>query len=150
MSHLSSCWREVLVTPCYDTRDEHCWFRWAAGFPVLIILIFFFFGIRTVWVFLHNPHPTRFNSRRVSSPSLGFLFGRRRIAAPRAARLVPRNKACPRGVSTDRSIGLASAPCGAALPAGAPRQGLCEEPGLPAASRPVWARRAALSERWGS
>lgn len=26
-----------------------------------------------------------------------------RIAAPRAARLVPKNKACPRGVSTDRS-----------------------------------------------
>lgn len=32
-----------------------------AGFPVLVILIFFFFGIRIVWVFLHNPHPTSFH-----------------------------------------------------------------------------------------
>lgn len=42
------------------TKPKHS----PAGFPVLIILIFFFFGIRTVWVFLHNPHPTRFNWNR--------------------------------------------------------------------------------------
>lgn len=29
MSHLSCSWREVLITPSNDTRDEHRWLRWA-------------------------------------------------------------------------------------------------------------------------
>lgn len=70
VSHLCSRWGEVLVTPGDDSRDEHGWLRRAGTFPFLFILVFFFLGVSSMWVFLHNPHSTSFHGGRVSSFSL--------------------------------------------------------------------------------
>lgn len=52
VGHLCSCWGEVFVTPGNNTRDVHCWFRRAGAFPFLVILVFLFLPISSVWVFL--------------------------------------------------------------------------------------------------
>lgn len=49
---------EISCSICTTTKCS------PAGFPVLVILIFFFFGIRIVWVFLHNPHPPCFHWKK--------------------------------------------------------------------------------------
>lgn len=67
VGHLCSCWGEVFVTPGNNTRDVHCWFRRAGAFPFLVILVFLFLPISSVWVFLHNPNPSDFHGGRMSS-----------------------------------------------------------------------------------
>lgn len=61
---------EVFVTPGDNTGDEHGWLRWAGAFPFLVILVFLFLAVSSMWVFLHNSHSTGFHGGRVSSFSL--------------------------------------------------------------------------------
>lgn len=67
VSHLGGCRGEVFVTPGDDTGDEHGRFRWTGAFPFLVVLVFLFFGVASMWVFLHNSHSTGFHGGRVSS-----------------------------------------------------------------------------------
>lgn len=109
-SHLGGCWiccapwrpvasggppvqllGESLCHPGSNTRDEHCCLRRTGAFPFLLIFVFVFLPISSMWVFLHSPHPTSFQGGRTSSfglrPSFwrgshgttGFLRGQRQL-----------------------------------------------------------------------
>lgn len=66
VSHLGGRRGEVFVTPGDDSGDEHGRFRRAGAFPFLVVLVFLFFGVSSMWVFLHNSHSTSFHGGRVS------------------------------------------------------------------------------------
>lgn len=86
VSHLGGCRGEVLVTPGDDTGDVHGGFgRAGLGLPLLLILVFLFFGVSRMRVFLHDSHSTSFHSGRVSSFRLLLLLGRRRHGGTGAA-----------------------------------------------------------------
>lgn len=66
VSHLRGRRREVLVAPGNDTRDEHGRLGRAGAFPLLVVLVFLFFGVSRMRVFLHNAHSASFHGGRVS------------------------------------------------------------------------------------